>query len=79
MHMLECPHIYILGQSMNKIPKEEILAFREDITSTLSAERLKSYDGDIQSYYAIRLLALQAGHKIAEIEIYLRNMLDFLP
>lgn len=62
---------------MNKIPKEEILAFREDIASILSTERLRSYDEDIQSYYAIRILELQAGHKIAEIKIYLRNMLDF--
>lgn len=32
---------------------------------------------EIQSYYENRLLALRAGHKIAEIEVYLRNMLDF--
>ena len=32
---------------------------------------------EIQSYYENRLLTLRAGHKIAEIEIYLRNMLDF--
>lgn len=62
---------------MNKIPKEEILSFRADISSILSQERLESYDGDIQSYYTNRLLALKAGHKIAEIEVYLRNMLDF--
>lgn len=62
---------------MNKIPKEEILAFRDNISSILSKERLESYDGDIQSYYTNRLLALKAGHKIAEIEVYLRNMLDF--
>lgn len=62
---------------MSKIPKEELLNFRADITSILSQERLESYEGDIQNYYTNRLLALQAGHKIAEIEVYLRNMLDF--
>lgn len=62
---------------MKKIPKDTLSSFRSDITSILSSERLKSYEGDIQSYYANRLLALKAGHKIAEIEIYLRNMLDF--
>lgn len=62
---------------MSKIPKEELLDFRADITSILSQERLESYKGNIQNYYTNRLLALQAGHKIAEIEVYLRNMLDF--
>lgn len=62
---------------MSKIPKEELLNFRADITSILSQERLESYEGNIQNYYTNRLLALQAGHKIAEIEVYLRNMLDF--
>lgn len=62
---------------MSKIPKEELLDFRADITSILSQERLESYEGNIQNYYTNRLLALQAGHKIAEIEVYLRNMLDF--
>lgn len=62
---------------MSKIPKEELLDFRADITSILSQERLESYKGNIQNYYTNRLLALQTGHKIAEIEVYLRNMLDF--
>lgn len=63
---------------MSKIPKEELLDFRADITPILSQERLESYEGNIQNYYTNRLLALQAGHKIAEIEVYLRNMLDFV-
>ena len=62
---------------MKKLSKDTLNSFRSDITSILSSERLKSYKGNIQSYYANRLLALKAGHKIAEIEIYLRNMLDF--
>lgn len=62
---------------MQKLSKTALASFRADITSILSPERLKSYEGNIQSYYENRLLALRAGHKIAEIEIYLRNMLDF--
>ncbi|RDU68874.1 CAAX protease [Helicobacter brantae] len=62
---------------MQKLSKDTLKSFRADITSILSSSRLKSYEGDIESYYANRLLALRAGHKIAEIEIYLRNMLDF--
>lgn len=62
---------------MKKLSKEILDSFRSDITSILSPERLKSFDGDIQNYYDNRLLALRVGHKIAEIEIYLRNMLDF--
>lgn len=62
---------------MTKISKDTLLSFRLDITSILSLQRLESYEGDIKNYYSNRLLALRAGHKIAEIEIYLRNMLDF--
>ena len=62
---------------MQKLSKDTLNSFRSDITSILSPSRLKSYEGDIESYYANRLLALRAGHKIAEIEIYLRNILDF--
>lgn len=62
---------------MQKLSKETLNSFRADIISILSPERLKSFEGDIESYYKNRLLALRAGHKIAEIEIYLRNMLDF--
>lgn len=32
--------------TMNKISKEELLDFRTDITSILSPERLKSFDGN---------------------------------
>ncbi|RDU69343.1 CAAX protease [Helicobacter brantae] len=62
---------------MQKLSKDTLKSFRANITSILSPERLKSFEGDIESYYKNRLLALRAGHKIAEIEIYLRNMLDF--
>lgn len=62
---------------MQKLSKITLASFRADIASILSPERLKSYEGNIQSYYENRLLALRARHKIAEIEIYLRNMLDF--
>lgn len=62
---------------MKKLPKSTLLSFRSDIVAVLSPWRLESYEGNIKSYYDNRLLALKAGHKIAEIEIYLRNILDF--
>lgn len=61
---------------MRKISKEELLSFNTNIVSVLSQDRLNSFEGDLQAYYSNRLLALKAGHKIAEIEIYLRNKLN---
>lgn len=62
---------------MKKLSKDVLDSFDKDIYLILSTKRLEGYEGDIQKYYQNRLLALQVGHKIAEIEIFLRNKLDF--
>lgn len=62
---------------MQKLSKDTLTSFRLDIASILSHKRLQSYQGDLECYYTNRILAFKARHKIAEIEIYLRNMLDF--
>lgn len=62
---------------MKKLSADTINKFNSDIISILSADRLESYEGSIDQYYENRLLALQAGHKIAELEVFLRNKLDF--
>lgn len=58
---------------MRQISKDKLLSFDCDITSILLHKQIKNYDGKIENYYNNRLLALQAGYKIAELEIYLRN------
>ena len=64
-----------------KISKDKLRTFDSDITSILSKQQLQSYDENIatsiEKYYNNRILALEAGHKIAELEIYLRNKMDF--
>lgn len=67
----------ILGLKMKKLSADTLMKFNTDIISVLSPDRLESYEGNIEQYYENRLLALQAGHKIAELEIFLRNKLDF--
>lgn len=62
---------------MKKLSADTLMKFNTDIISILSPDRLESYEGNIEQYYENRLLALQAGHKIAELEIFLRNKLDF--
>lgn len=62
---------------MKKLSADTLMKFNTDIISVLSPDRLESYEGNIEQYYENRLLALQAGHKIAELEIFLRNKLDF--
>lgn len=62
---------------MKKLPIEILQSFDKDIISILSSQRLESYKGNIEQYYANRILAFRAGHKIAELEIYLRNKMDF--
>lgn len=62
---------------MNKLSKEKLLAFDSNIESILSKKRIESYEGDIEDYYKNRILALEAGHKVAELEIYIRNKMDF--
>lgn len=63
--------------TMKKLSKDILKSFDQNIFSILSQKRMQSYDGKIEKYYENRILALQAGHKIAELEIYLRNKLDF--
>lgn len=62
---------------MKKLSLDTLQNFDKDIISILSSQRLESYKGNIEQYYANRILAFRAGHKIAELEIYLRNKMDF--
>lgn len=61
---------------MKKLSLDTLQSFDKDIISILSSQRLESYKGNIEQYYANRILAFRAGHKIAELEIYLRNKMD---
>lgn len=73
----KCAKISTQGEKMKKLSLDILQSFDKDIISILSSQRLESYKGNIEQYYANRILAFRAGHKIAELEIYLRNKMDF--
>lgn len=62
---------------MKKLSLDTLQSFDQDIISILSKKRLESYGGDIQMHYKNLELALEIGKRIANLEIYLRNKLDF--
>lgn len=66
-----------MNMDKKKISKDELKTFDSNIVSILSKQRLKNHNGNIKDYYDNRILALEVGHKIAELEIYLRNKMDF--
>lgn len=60
-----------------KLSKESLKSFNQDITSVLSPKRLEGYQWSVERHYENLNLALEAGRRIANLEIYLRNKLDF--
>lgn len=60
-----------------KLSKESLKSFNQDITSVLSPKRLEGYQWSVERHYENLNLALEAGRRIASLEIYLRNKLDF--
>lgn len=61
-----------------KPSKDFLQSFNQNITSILSPQRLQSYGGDIHKHYQNLSLALEVGKRIANLEIYLRNKMDFV-
>lgn len=51
------------------------------LTKTLSLffpkKRLEGYEGSLEAHYANLKLAFEVGKRIANLEIFLRNKLDF--
>lgn len=62
---------------MKKISAEELKAFDKDIVAILSSERLEGYGGDIGKHFDNLELIKNSVKRIAILEIYLRNKLDF--
>ncbi|WP_147288582.1 hypothetical protein [Helicobacter brantae] len=62
---------------MRKIPLDTLRTFDKDAISILSPKRLEGYEGSIERHYENLFLAFQSGKRIATLEIYLRNKLDF--
>lgn len=62
---------------MQKLSKQTLELFDKDITSILSKKRLESYEGSLEAHYKNLKLAFEAGKRIANLEIFLRNKLDF--
>lgn len=61
-----------------KLSKDLLESFNQNIISILSPQRLQSYNEDIDKHYQNLFLALEAGKRIANLEIYLRNKMDFV-
>lgn len=62
---------------MQKLSKQILELFDKDITSILSKKRLESYEGSLETHYKNLKLAFEIGKRIANLEIFLRNKLDF--
>lgn len=60
-----------------KISQNQLLSFRDDITNILSPTRLEGYGGDKNKHFVNLKLSKQTTIRLALLEIYLRNMLDF--
>lgn len=60
-----------------KLSKESLKSFNQDIISILSPKRLEGYQGSVERHYKNLNLALEVGRRIANLEIYLRNKMDF--
>lgn len=54
-----------------------LISFDRDMVAILSVERLESYEGDIQKHFENLDLMQKIAKKVALLEIYLRNKLDF--
>lgn len=62
---------------MKKLSPDTLEAFNQNAFSILSLKRLEGYEGSIKKHYENLSLAFQSGQRIATLEIYLRNKLDF--
>lgn len=62
---------------MQKLSKQILELFDKDIISILSKKRLEGYEGSLEVHYANLKLAFEVGKRIANLEIFLRNKLDF--
>lgn len=62
---------------MKKLLPDTLEAFNQNAFSILSLKRLEGYEGSIKKHYENLSLAFQSGQRIATLEIYLRNKLDF--
>lgn len=62
---------------MQKLSKQILELFDQDIVSILSKKRLEGYEGSLEVHYANLNLAFEVGKRIANLEIFLRNKLDF--
>lgn len=62
---------------MQKLSKQILELFDKDIVSILSKKRLEGYKGRLETHYANLKLAFEVGKRIANLEIFLRNKLDF--
>ncbi|BEG57304.1 hypothetical protein NHP21005_09920 [Helicobacter sp. NHP21005] len=67
-----------MGENFDfKAKHAQIQRFKEDIRNLISLERLKTYDNDIAKHNASLEFNARLTPKIAQAEIYLRNIVDF--
>lgn len=62
---------------MKKLSPNTLETFNQNAFSILSLKRLEGYEGSIKKHYENLSLAFRSGQRIATLEIYLRNKLDF--